>query len=239
MHQAIENTQQYVAQTYRRAPFVITHCDGMRVWDADGNEYLDMIGGIAVMALGHRDPEITRIIQEQADLLVHVSNLFYTEPQAKLAETLCEKSFADRVFFCNSGTEANEACIKFARKYAYTNGETNRYEIVGFTGAFHGRTIGSLSLTPKEQFQVPFKPLMGGAKILPMNDIDTARANIDHNTCAIIIEPIQGEGGVNPVDLAFLQELRRLCDEHGALLILDEIQCGLGRTGTLWAHEQY
>ena len=239
MSQTIEQAQQHIAQTYTRPPFVISHGQGVHVWDESGKEYLDMIGGIAVMSLGHSDPQVTQIIQENAGKLIHTSNLYYTAPQAALAQALCEKSFADRVFFTNSGTEANEACIKFARKVAYANGETERKEIIAFSHAFHGRTMGSLALTPKPQYQDAFQPLMGNATILPVNDIAAAEAAITEKTCAVFIEPIQGEGGVRPVDKAFMQRLRQLCDEKGALLVFDEVQCGLGRTGQLWAHSYY
>jgi len=234
--QANDLTEQYVAQTYRRPPFVLNKADGMRVWDTDGKEYLDLVSGIAVMSLGHSDPQVTDMIQEQAHQLVHVSNLYYTEPQAQLAQQLCEKSFADRVYFCNSGAEANEGAIKFARKFAYANG-TPRQEIISFSHGFHGRTMGALAVTPKPQYQDPFRPLMAGSTVLPVNDIAAAEAGITQNTCAVIIEPIQGEGGVRPVDTEFLQALRRICDATDTLLIFDEVQCGVGRTGTLWAHE--
>lgn len=239
MTSAVELTQEYVAQTYKRPPFVLTHGKGMKVWDETGKEYLDMVSGIAVMALGHSDTQVAEIIQEQAEKLIHVSNLYYTAPQAQLAQLLCEKSFADRVFFCNSGAEANEACIKFARKYAFANNDHQRREIVSFSNAFHGRTMGALAVTPKEQYQKPFQPLMGAAKTLPFNNIAAAEAGISSETCAVLVEPIQGEGGVYPASVEFIQNLRRLCDEHGALLVFDEVQCGLGRTGTLWAYEQY
>lgn len=239
MTSAVELTQEYVAQTYKRPPFVLTHGKGMKVWDEAGKEYLDMVSGIAVMALGHSDTQVAEIIQEQAEKLIHVSNLYYTAPQAELAQLLCEKSFADRVFFCNSGAEANEACIKFARKYAFANNDHQRREIVSFSNAFHGRTMGALAVTPKEQYQKPFQPLMGAAKTLPFNDIAAAEAGISSKTCAVLVEPVQGEGGVYPASVEFIQNLRRLCDERGALLVFDEVQCGLGRTGTLWAYEQY
>lgn len=239
MTSASELTQNHVAQTYKRPDFVLTHGKGMKAWDESGKEYLDMVAGIAVMALGHSDPHITQIIQQQAEKLIHVSNLYYTEPQAELAALLCEKSFADRVFFCNSGAEANEACIKFARKYAYANGDEKRKEILSFTNAFHGRTMGALAVTPKELYQKPYQPLMGASKTLPFNDIEAAEAGITNETCAVLVEPIQGEGGINPATPEFLQKLRQLCDERGALLVFDEVQCGLGRTGTLWAYEQF
>jgi len=236
MHQAIENTQNYVAQTYKRAPFVLHKGQGAYVWDTDGRRYLDMVSGIAVMSLGHSDPQVVDIIRRQADQLVHVSNLYYTEAQAELAKALCERSFAERVFFCNSGAEANEACIKFARKFAYAHGQS-RPEIIAFSHAFHGRTMGALSLTPKPAYQDPFRPLMDGATILPVNDSEAFLGAMSERVCAVIVEPIQGEGGVRPVEADFLRLLRETCDRLGALLIFDEVQCGLGRTGTLWAHE--
>jgi len=239
MNLAIEQTGKFVAQTYRRPDFTITRGDGMYVWDADDKRYIDMVAGIAVMSLGHSDPQITQIIKDQAEQLVQVSNLYYTEPQARLAALLCEKSFADRVYFCNSGAEANEACLKFARKYAYMNDDLKRKEYICFSGAFHGRTMGALSVTPKPQFQDPFRPLLEDVTVLPLNDLDAAKAAISEKTCAVIIEPIQGEGGVNPADVEFIQGLRHLCDEQGALLIFDEIQTGVGRTGKLWAYEHF
>lgn len=237
MSNAIQQTDDYIAQTYRRPPFVVSHAEGVRVWDEDGNKYLDMVSGIAVMSLGHSDPQIAQIISQQAAKLIHVSNLYYTEPAAKLAATLCQNSFAERVYFCNSGAEANEACLKFARKVAFANDQPERREFIAFTNAFHGRTMGALAVTPKEKYQDPFRPLMGGVTVLPAHDLDLAHAHINEKTAGVIIEPIQGEGGVRPIRDDFLQGLRQLCDERGALLIFDEIQCGVGRTGTLWAHE--
>jgi predicted acetylornithine/succinylornithine family transaminase len=236
-HPAFANEKQHIAQTYPRAPLVITHGQGMTVWDADGKPYLDFMAGIAVMALGHSDPGVIKAIQQSAGQLIHISNLYYTPAQGELAALLCANSFADRVFFCNSGAEANEACIKFARKFAKANGYTNKTEIVAFTHAFHGRTIGALALTPKPQYQEPFQPLMPDVTILPFNDIVTAKAAIGPQTCAVFVEPVQGEGGIHPATGEFLQTLRDLCDAHDALLVFDEVQCGLGRTGTLWAHE--
>jgi predicted acetylornithine/succinylornithine family transaminase len=166
---------------------------------------------------------------------MQVSNLYYTEPQAVLAQQLCEASFADRVFFCNSGAEANEACLKFARKYAKTIRE-DKTEIIAFEHAFHGRTFGALAVTPKPQYQDPFKPLLPDVKILPFNDVEALGQAISERTCAVIVEPIQGEGGIHLATPEFLQTLRRLCDEHEALLIFDEVQCGMGRTGQLWGH---
>lgn len=232
-----ELAKQYVANTYTRPAFTLTHGQGMTVWDSDGKAYLDFVAGIAVMAFGHSDPAIAAIIQTHASQLIHVSNLYYTEPQAQLAAYLCENSFADRVFFANSGAEANEACLKFARKYAYAQGKTDKTEIIAFDHAFHGRTMGTLSVTPKAAYQDPFRPLLPNTTILPFNDIAAAKSAITDKTSAVILEPVQGEGGIHAATPEFLQTLRDLCDRHDALLIFDEVQCGLGRTGTLWAHE--
>lgn len=237
-HPAIHNEQTYIAQTYARPPFVLTHGDGVLVYDADGNPYLDFVAGIAVMALGHSDPQIAAVITEHADKLIHVSNLYYTEPQGELAALLCDNSFADRVYFCNSGAEANEAAIKFARKYAYVNGNTNKTELITFTHGFHGRTAGALSITPKAKYQEPFKPLLPDVTVLPFNDIEAAKAAISNKTCAVVVEPIQGEGGIHVATADFLAALRDACDAVDACLIFDEVQCGVGRTGDLWAHTQ-
>ncbi|PJF40868.1 MAG: aspartate aminotransferase family protein [Chloroflexi bacterium] len=237
--QIIQQEQQHVVQSYRRPPFVLTNGEGMTVYDSDGNAYLDWVAGIAVNSLGYGDSEIIEAIQQAATGLLHTSNLYHTAPHAQLATQLCEHSFADRVFFCNSGAEANEGAIKFSRKVAYMNERHDKREIVAFTGAFHGRTMGALALTPREKYQKPFAPLMGGTAIAEFNNIDSARVAIGEQTAAVIVEPIQGEGGINVADQAFLQALRDLCDEHDALLIFDEIQCGVGRTGTLWAYEHY
>jgi predicted acetylornithine/succinylornithine family transaminase len=212
----------------------------VNLFDTEGNAYTDWVAGIAVNSLGYGDKGVEQAIADQLrNGLIHVSNLYHTAPQVELAKALVEKSFADRAFFCNSGTEANEAAIKFARKVAYVAGKPEKHEIVGFTGAFHGRTMGSLALTPREKYQKPFGPLMPGAVIAEYNNIDSAKAAIGANTAAVIVEPVQGEGGVNVAEQAFLQALRDLCDEHDAALIFDEIQCGVGRTGTMWAYEAY
>ncbi len=229
----------YVLHTYNRAPFVFDRGQGMRLTDTDGKVYLDFVSGIAVNALGYGDEEVCTAIAEQAQKVIHTSNLYLTAPQAQLAKLLVENSFADKVFFCNSGAESVEAAIKFARKYAKVHSGPDRYEIIAMSGAFHGRTMGALALTPRDHYQDPFLPLMPGAHIATFNDLDSVKALAGDKTCAIIVEPLQGEGGVNPADPAFIQGLRALCDETGALLIFDEVQCGLGRTGTLWAHEPY
>lgn len=235
--QLIEQEHTYIAQTYKRAPLILVHGEGVHLFDSEGKVYTDWVAGIAVNALGYQDAELTDAIQSAAKGLIHVSNLYHTAPQIELAKMLVEKSFADRVFFTNSGTEANEGAVKFARKVAYEKGLTDKTEVVCFTGAFHGRTMGSLALTPREKYQKPFLPLMPGAVVAEYNDLESAKAAIGAKTAAVIVEPIQGEGGIHSATPEFLRGLRELCDQHGAVLIFDEIQCGMGRTGTLWAHE--
>ena len=220
-----------------RAPICLVRGDGMRVWDTDGREYLDFGAGIAVTALGHCHPRVTGAIREAAATLLHVSNLYHTAPQIHLAKLLCEHSFAERVFFCNSGAEANEAAIKIARKYGKERFASDRSEIVATRNSFHGRTMGALSATGQEKYQHGFEPLVPGFKHVPYNDLRAMERAIDNRTCAVIVEPIQGEGGVYVPDDDYLPGLRKLCDESGALLILDEIQTGVGRTGRLWAYE--
>lgn len=235
----VEKDHDYVLGTYARAPFLLTHGAGMTVYDSEGRSYLDFGAGIAVNALGHADPEIVAAIQEQAAQLSHVCNLYHTAPQVELAETLCTLSFADKVYFCNSGAEAIEAAIKFARKYARVVHHPGKTEIVAFTGGFHGRTMGALAATPREKYQAPFRPLMPDVRFAPFNDVEAARRVIGAETCAVIVEPVQGEGGVHVAAADFLRALRDLCDQVGALLVFDEIQCGLGRTGKLWAYEHF
>jgi predicted acetylornithine/succinylornithine family transaminase len=234
-----QKTEEYVVHTYARAPFTLVSGQGMTVTDSEGNEYLDLVAGIAVLALGHADPELTAAVSEQIAQLSHVCNLYYTAPQADLAEMLCNLSFADKVYFANSGGEAVEAAIKFSRKYARTHHGPGKTGIVAFTGGFHGRTAGALALTAREKYQAPFRPLMPGASFAPFNDIAAAEKLIGPETCAVFVEPVQGEGGVHAATREFLEALRNLCDTYGALLVFDEIQCGVGRTGKLWAHEHY
>jgi acetylornithine/N-succinyldiaminopimelate aminotransferase len=220
-----------------RAPICLVRGDGVRVWDTDGREYLDFGAGIAVTSLGHCHPRVTGAIQEAAATLLHVSNLYHSAPQIHLAKLLCEHSFADRVFFGNSGAEANEAAIKLARKYAKTRWSDDRYEIIATKDSFHGRTMATVTATGQEKYQHGFEPLVPGFKHVPYNDIRAMERAIDSRTAAILVEPLQGEGGVNVPDDDYLPRLRKLCDESGALLILDEIQTGVGRTGRLWAYE--
>jgi predicted acetylornithine/succinylornithine family transaminase len=229
----------FVLQTYGRPDIVFTHGKGMVLYDTDGRKYLDFTSGIGVTALGHSDPDWSTAVAQQASKLTHISNLFHSQPQAQLAQKLVKNSFADKVFFCNSGAEANEAALKFARKYAKKDGNAAKTQIVAFSGGFHGRTMGSLSVTYKAKYREPFAPLLPGITFAPFNDLAAARAAIDDETCAVIVEPIQGEGGVNPATPAFLQLLRTACDAHNGLLIFDEVQCGLGRTGQLWAHQHF
>jgi predicted acetylornithine/succinylornithine family transaminase len=233
----IDDEARYLVQTYVRPNIVFSHGDGAYLYDTAGNRYLDFAAGIAVVALGHSDPGWVNAVQAQAAKLAHVSNLFHTMPHVELARRLVDNSFADRVFFANSGSEANEAAFKFARKFARSKGHENKTGIVAFTGSFHGRTMGALAATAKDAYRAPFAPLVPGVTFAPFNDPAAAAAAIGPNTCAVVVEPIQGEGGVNLANVNFLQTLRAACDEHGALLIFDEVQCGLGRSGTLWAHE--
>jgi len=229
----------YVLQTYSRPDFVLERGEGVYLYDTDGRAYLDFVSGIAVNALGYGDPEILQTIREQSGKLIHVSNLYHTIPHAQLAEMLVSHSFADRVFFCNSGTEAVEGALKFARKYSSTHFGSDKYEIIAFSGSFHGRTLGALATTSREKYRKPFEPLLPGAKFGVFNDLSSAQELVGERTCAVIVEPVQGEGGIYLASKEFLQGLRELCDAHHALLIFDEVQCGLGRTGYLWAHEYY
>lgn len=235
----LEWANRYLMQNYARAPLCLVRGEGVWVWDTDGREYLDFVGGIAVDALGHCHPKIVGAIREQATTLLHVSNLYQIPSQIHLAKLLCDHSFADRVFFCNSGAEANEAAIKLARKYAKDALASDRVEIITMRGAFHGRTMGALSATPTEKYQHGFEPLLPGFKYIPFGDLKAAERAVDNRTAAILVEPIQGEGGVNVAPDGYLAGLRRLCDASGALLIFDEVQTGLGRTGRLWGHQHW
>jgi predicted acetylornithine/succinylornithine family transaminase len=224
----------YLVQTYARPEVVFKRGNGVYLYDAQGRAYLDFVAGIAVNALGHADPEWRQAIAKQAQELGHVSNLYHTEPHVQLARQLVEASFADRVFFSNSGSEANEAALKFARAWGRAQGKG---DLVAFEGGFHGRTIGSLSLTKRRKYQAPFEPIMPGVHYAPFNDLPAAERVITDSACAVFVEPVQGEGGVKPADPDFLRGLRELCDSRGVLLVFDEVQCGLGRTGSLWAHQ--
>lgn len=232
-----------IVGTYARAPVVLSHGKGCKLFDVEGRGYLDFTSGIAVNALGHGDPDWVRAVSDQARSLAHVSNIFYSVPMVELAKRLVSYSFADRVFFTNSGTEANEAAIKFARKFqrhTHLDAKDPPIEFIVFSNCFHGRTIGALSLTSKENYRSPFEPLMPGVTFLEYGNSEAARELIiSGKVAAVFVEPVQGEGGIYTATREFLQSLRDTCDEAGSLLVYDEVQCGLGRTGYLWAHEAY
>ncbi len=229
----------HLLQNYRRADVTLVSGAGCVVTDSDGNEYLDCIAGIACCALGHAHPAIAAAVAEQATKLVHASNLFGHEPAGSLADELARRTEMDRVFFCNSGTEANEAAIKLARKYQWRAGHPEKITILACNGSFHGRTYGALAATANDAYKEGFGPMPTGFAFTPFNDIDALQGALDGNVAAFIVEPIQGESGVNVADPAFLLAARRLCDERGALLIFDEIQCGTGRLGTFCAYERF
>ena len=228
-----------IAKTYKRFPIVIKKGKGCGLWDTDGKKYIDFVSGIAVCNLGHSHAKVSEALSKQADILLHVSNLYYTEPQVELAYRLTENSFADRVFFCNSGAEANEAAIKLARKYFKDKGESERYRIITMEKSFHGRTMATLSATGQDKIRKGFEPVLEGFDHIPFNDSDALRKSIGPSTCAVLLEPIQGEGGVRCPDPDYLKAVRRLCDETGVLLIFDEIQTGMGRTGKFFAYEHF
>lgn len=235
----IEESNHYVMNTYTRAPLVLRKGRGMKVWASDGKEYLDFVGGIAVNILGHCHPKVVVALQKQAQRLLHVSNLYHNEPQIRLAKLLIERSFADKVFFCNSGAEANEAAIKLARKYAKENLPGNRFEIIAALNSFHGRTIATLTATGQAKFKKGFEPLLPGFKHVDFDTIDALKKAVTDDTCAVMLEPIQGEGGVKVPSPDYLKSVRELCNTHKLLLILDEVQTGMGRTGKLFGHENY
>jgi len=235
---AIAMTRDYLLPTYRRAPVAFSHGQGVWLYDLEGRRYLDFIGGIAVSVLGHAHPKLVAAIQTQAARVLHVSNLFHIPEQATLAKWLVEHSALDRVFFCNSGAEANEAAIKLARKWGRRDGR-DRYEIIVAQHSFHGRTMGTLAATMQPKYQQPFAPLVPGFSAVPFNDLDAIPAATTGRTAAVMLEPVQGESGVVPATPAYLQSVREWCDANDFLLILDEVQTGIGRTGTLFAYEQY
>jgi acetylornithine/N-succinyldiaminopimelate aminotransferase len=226
-------------QTYKRVPVTLVRGDGCRVWDEGGKEYLDFVGGIAVCALGHSSPVISIAICEQSKKLVHVSNLYYTQPQTELAQLLIENSFAERVFFSNSGAEANEAAIKLARHYSKDHYGPNRYVILTMENSFHGRTMATLSATGQERIRKGFEPILEGFRYVPFNDLQALKTAVDESVCAVMLEPIQGEGGIVVPDSDYLRGVRRICDTHNLLLSVDEIQVGMGRTGKLFACQHF
>jgi acetylornithine/N-succinyldiaminopimelate aminotransferase len=235
----VERAGNVLMSTYARIPVAFEKGEGCRLWDQDGRVYLDFLAGIAVTALGHSHPRVVETIKDQAEKLLHTSNLYQIENQIALAELLVSHSFADKVFFCNSGTEANEGAIKLARRYSTERYGPGKTTIVCMKNSFHGRTLGSLSATGQEKFQKGFGPLVPGFSFVPFNDLDALDRNWDDSVCAVFMEPIQGEGGIMVPAQAYLKEVKKRCQERQALLILDEVQTGLGRTGTLFCHEQF
>jgi acetylornithine/N-succinyldiaminopimelate aminotransferase len=233
----IDLSDRYIMSTYKRHPLVLTRGLGVHVWDSEGRCYLDLVGGIAVCALGHAHPRVVTAIKEQVEILSHVSNLYHIAPQILLARLLVENSPFDKAFFCNSGAEANEAAIKLARKYA-SEQMGGRYELITMQDSFHGRTLATVTATAQERFHVGFEPLPEGFRYVPYNDLPALEAAVTEKTCGVLVEPIQGESGVLIPDPGYLPGIRRICDEKGLLMIADEVQTGIGRTGTLFACEQ-
>jgi acetylornithine/N-succinyldiaminopimelate aminotransferase len=240
------NKQEYMAaaeerllHTYNRFPLVLDHGEGVYLYDTDGKKYLDFAAGIAVCALGYSNEAHKNALKKQADALLHTSNLYYSVPVGEAAGKLLAASEMDRVFFTNSGTEAIEGAIKAAKKYAFTRDGHAGHEIIAMNHSFHGRSLGALSVTGNAHYQEPFEPLMPGVRFADYNDLDSIKALVNEKTCAVILETVQGEGGIYPADTEFLKGVRALCDEHDILLILDEIQCGMGRTGKMFAWQHY
>ncbi len=233
-----ESAEQYLMDTYTRQPISIVRGRGAKVYDLEGREYVDFVGGIAVNLLGHGHPDLVLAIQKQAAQLIHTSNLYYTEPQVKLAQMLVDHSFADRVFFCNSGAEANEAAIKLARRYSHEKYGAGRFEIITMKQSFHGRTMATLTATGQDKVQKGYEPLVPGFSYVTFNHLSELEQAVTEKTAAILLEPIQGEGGVHVASREYLKGVRELCTQRDILLIFDEVQTGMGRTGTLFAYEQ-
>ncbi|HPA44664.1 MAG TPA: aspartate aminotransferase family protein [bacterium] len=231
--------EQFLMGNYGSRDLCLVRGERTSVWDADGNEYIDFLTGLAVASLGHCHPAVTEAICRQASKLVHVSNLYLIEPQVELARLLVEHSPCDKTFFCNSGTEANEAAIKLARRYSFDRYGSGRADIISLENSFHGRTLGALSATGQEKYHKGFEPLVPGFSYSPINNSDAMREKITPQTCAILVEPVQGEGGIHPCTPQFLRDVRAMCDEHDLLLIFDEVQCGLGRTGYLFTTDHH
>ena len=236
--QWIQTAEEALLHTYNRYQIVLEKGDGAYLYDVDGKEYLDFAAGIAVCSLGYGNEAYKDALKKQIDNLTHTSNLFYSKPVARAAAMLKEATQMDRVFFTNSGTEAIEGALKAARKYAYTK-QSGRYEFIAMHHSFHGRSMGAVAVTGTEHYRTPFEPLIGGVKFADYNDLESVKAQITEKTCAIILEPVQGEGGIYPATRAFLEGVRALCDEQDILLIFDEIQCGMGRTGSMFAWQGY
>ena len=239
MTEKMNQAEEYILHTYNRFPVVFERGEGVCLYDTEGKEYLDFAAGIAVNALGYHYPGYDEALKEQVDKLLHVSNLYYNVPIAEAGEKLVKASGLEKVFFTNSGTEAIEGALKAAKKYAYVRDGHSGHEIIAMNHSFHGRTIGALSVTGNAHYRDPFAPLMDGVKFADFNDIDSVKEQITEKTCAILLEPVQGEGGIFPAEQDFLEELRRICDEKDILLIFDEIQCGMGRTGNYFAWQAY
>ena len=235
----IERGENAVLHTYNRFPVVLERGEGVHLYDLEGKEYLDFGAGIAVFSLGYGNQEYNQALKNQIDKLLHTSNLYYNVPMTEAAEKLLKASGLSRVFFTNSGTEAVEGAIKAARKYAWLKDGNRDHEIIAMKHSFHGRSMGALSVTGNTHYQEPFKPLIGGIKFADFNDLDSVKQQVTEKTCAIILETVQGEGGIYPADPEFLKGIRKLCDEQDILLILDEIQCGMGRTGSMFAFQDY
>ena len=235
----IKEAEESVLHTYNRYQVVLDHGDGVYLYDTDGKKYLDFAAGIAVQALGYHYPGYDEALKAQIDKLMHTSNLYYNEPAAEAADKLVRMSGMSRVFFTNSGTEAIEGAIKAARKYAWLKDGRNDHEIIAMNHSFHGRSMGALSVTGNEKYQAPFRPLIGGIRFADYNDLESVKAQFNEHTCAVILETIQGEGGIYPATEEFLKGVKALCEEHDALLILDESQCGMGRSGHLFAWQEY
>lgn len=239
MHEQMEQAEKSILHTYNRFPVMFDRGEGCRLYDTEGKEYLDFAAGIAVNALGYHYPGYDEALKAQIDKLLHISNLYYNEPMSEAGEKLVKASGMSRAFFTNSGTESIEGALKAARKYSYTKYNGERYEIIAMNHSFHGRSMGALSVTGTAHYREPFEPLIGGVKFADFNDLDSVKAQITDKTCAILTEVVQGEGGIYPADPEFLQGLRDLCDEKDLILIFDEIQCGMGRTGAYFAWQDY
>ena len=235
----IEEAEDAILHTYNRYQIVLDKGEGVHLYDINGKEYLDFAAGIAVQSLGYNNKEYTQALKDQIDKLTHISNLYYSVPMAEAAEKVKKASGMEKVFFTNSGTEAIEGALKVARKYSYAKYGENRYEIIAMNHSFHGRSMGALSVTGNEKYRKPFEPLIGGVRFADYNDLESVKSQLTDKTCGIILETVQGEGGIYPATKEFLQGVRDLCDEHDILLILDEIQCGMGRTGKLFAWQDY
>lgn len=239
MQSTIDKAESHLLHTYNRYPVVFDHGDGVKLYDAEGKEYLDFCAGIAVYALGYNNTRYNNAVKNQIDKITHTSNYYYSEALADAAELLTKAAGLERVFFTNSGAEAVEGAIKTARKYAYLRDNTTDHEIIAMEHSFHGRTFGALSVTGNSHYREAFEPMIGNVKFATFNDFDSVKKLVNNKTCAIIMETLQGEGGIYPADPDFIRQVRALCDEKDILLILDEIQCGMGRCGTMYAYEQY